>query len=520
MRPTTLHCRPTLYSRLSVVRCRRGAFLPSVADESPGGLWGGRFASPLHPAIHAFTGSLHFDRRLVRHDLIGCLAHARMLRECGVLSKEEALPILVGLSEMLRGVENQTLPVIGDDEDIHSWIERTLADRIGENARRLHTARSRNDQAVLALRLYVRERLEDILSGVAGLQRAWLEQADVHRETYLPGYTHLQRGQPVSLAHHLLAHVASLSQDAGRLRRAHASAGISPLGAGALAGSTFPIDPGRSTELLGLEATFTNSMHAVGDRDYVLDAAYACAVFLVHLSRWADEIVLWSTKEFGFLRLDDSIAQGSSLMPQKKNPEAAELLRGKAARAIGNLAGLLSLLKGLPLTYNSDLQEDKEPLFDSLDTADWSAAAAITIARGVHFQADRMAEALVGGMLTATELADHLVRRGVPFRTAHEQSGLAVRTAEDRGVELWELSLDELRATCPDVADDIAGELEPDRAAAAHDSPGGPAPARVAEQLDAAEDELATLERWLDARTPAPIYRAHLDGTLTAEDLH
>jgi len=490
-----------------------------VAEEGAAGLWGGRFTASIHPAIHEFTGSLHFDRRLVRHDLIGCLAHARMLRECEILSEEEALPILVGLSEMLGEVEDATLPVIGDDEDIHSWIERTLADRIGEDARRLHTARSRNDQAVVALRLYVRERLEDVVSGVAGLQRVWLEQAAQHRETYLPGYTHLQRGQPVSLAHHLLAHVAALSQDAVRLRQAHASAGTSPLGAGALAGSTFPIDPARTTELLGLEATFTNSMHAVGDRDYVLDAAYACAVLLVHLSRWAEEVVLWSTKEFGFLRLDDSIAQGSSLMPQKKNPEAAELLRGKSARAIGNLTGLLTLLKGLPLTYNSDLQEDKEPLFDSLDTADWSAAAAITIARGVHFQTDRMAEALVGGMLTATELADHLVRRGVPFRTAHEQSGLAVRTAEGRGVELWDLSLEELRAACPDVADDVVEELEPDRAAAAHDSPGGPAPARVSEQLETAEVDLVTLENWVEAREPAPIYRAHLDGALMTDEL-
>lgn len=490
-----------------------------MAEEGSPALWGGRFNASIHPAIHEFTGSLHFDRRLVRHDLIGCLAHARMLRECDILSEEEALPILVGLSEILREVEDGTLPVSGDDEDIHSWIERALAERIGEDAGRLHTARSRNDQAALALRLYVRERLEDTVSGVAGFQRVLIERAAKHRETFLPGYTHLQRGQPVSLAHHLLAHVAALSQDAARLRGAHASAGTSPLGAGALAGSTFPIDPARTTELVGLEATFTNSMHAVGDRDFVLDAAYACAVLLIHLSRWADEIVLWSTKEFGFIRLDDSVAQGSSLMPQKKNPEAAELLRGKSARAIGNLAGLLALLKGLPLTYNSDLQEDKEPLFDSLDTADWSVAAAIAILRGVHFQADRMAEALVGGMLTATELADHLVRRGVPFRTAHEQSGLAVRAAEERGVELWDLSLEELRAACPEVTAGVLDELRPDRAAAAHDSPGGPAPDRVSEQLQAADRDLVALESWLDAREPAPIYRAHLAGDLLAEDL-
>jgi len=491
----------------------------SVADDAEPALWGGRFEGKIHPAIHEFTGSLHFDRRLARHDLIGCLAHARMLWERDILTTEQATPILEGLSEILSAVEEGTLPVIGDDEDIHSWIERTLAGRIGDAARRLHTARSRNDQAVVALRLYVRERLEDVLSGIAGLERVFLEQADAHRETFLPGYTHLQRGQPVSLAHHLLAHVAALTQDAERLRQAHARAGTSPLGAGALAGSSFPIDPARSTELLGLEATFANSMHAVGDRDYVLDAAFGCAVLMVHLSRWADEIVLWSTKEFGFIELDDSIAQGSSLMPQKKNPEAAELLRGKAARTIGHVAGLLALLKGLPLTYNSDLQEDKEPLFDSLDTADWSVAAAITIARGVRFRTDRMAAALAGGMLTATELADHLVRRGLPFRSAHEQSGRAVRLAETRGVELWELPLEELREACPDAGDDVLEELRPERAAAAHDSAGGPAPRRVEEQALAADRDVTELERWLADRQPAPIYRAHVDGTLLGEVL-
>ena len=482
-------------------------------------LWGGRFESAVHPAIHEFTGSLHFDRRMVRHDLIGSLAHARMLLDTGVLDESEASSLLLGLSEILDEIEQGTLAVVGDEEDVHSWIERTLTERIGDDARRLHTGRSRNDQAVVALRLYVRERIEDILSGVAGLQRVLIETAGEHLETFLPGYTHLQRGQPVSLAHHLLAHVAGLDQDARRLRAAHSAAGTSPLGAGALAGSSFPLDPVHSTRLLGLEDTFANSMHAVGDRDYVLESAFACAMLMVHLSRWADEVVLWSTREFGFVRLDDSISQGSSLMPQKKNPEAAELLRGKSARTIGNVGGLLSLMKGLPLTYNSDFQEDKEPLFDSLDTADWSVAAAIAIARGLHYRPDAMADALRGGMLTATELADHLVRQGLPFRTAHEQSGLAVRAAEKAGVELWELPLDALREACPDVTDDVLDELRPERAVAAHATRGGPAPLRVAEQLEAADSEVSGLERWLDDRRPAPIYEAHTSGSLLAGSL-
>ncbi|MCG8467677.1 MAG: argininosuccinate lyase [Gemmatimonadetes bacterium] len=483
-----------------------------IDESSP--LWGGRFAEPLHPVIQTFTGSLEFDRRLVRHDLLASLAHARMLREQGVLESRAADPILVGLSEMLREIDAGELAVEGPDEDVHTWIERTLVERIGDPGKQLHTARSRNDQTGIALRLYTRARLEDVLSGVAGLQRELLEQASHHRETYLPGYTHLQRGQPVSLAHHLLAHVAALSQDAARLRAAHASAGVSPLGAGALAGSSFPIAPDRSATLLGLSSAFTNSMHAVADRDYVLDAAYACAMALVHVSRWADEIVLWSTREFGFVRLRDSVSQGSSIMPQKKNPEAAEILRGKSSRAIGNVAALLSLVKGLPLTYNSDLQEDKEPLFDSLDTADWSLAAAIAIARATEYEVAAMGEALSGGMLTATELADHLVRRGVPFRTAHEQVGAAVRVAEEQGVELWELPDDALRACCPEASEEVRSALQPAAAVAAHASPGGPAPAQVLTQLGAADRALVELEGWLQGREDPPILAAHREDRL------
>ena len=296
-----------------------------MADDA---LWGGRFAAPLHPAVQEFTNSLPFDRRLVRHDLLASLAHARMLRETEILAGSESDLILSGLSEMLREVETGELEVDGPDEDVHTWIERTLVERVGDAGKRLHTARSRNDQTAVALRLYVRERLEDILSGVAGLQRVLTGQAASFRETFLPGYTHLQPGQPVSLAHHLLAHVASLGADAERLRAAHRLAGVSPLGAGALAGTSFPIDPARSAALLGLDRTFANSMHIVGDRDYVLDAAYACAMLSVHLSRWADEIVLWSTREFGFIELDDSVAQGSSIMPQKKNPRRPRSCEG------------------------------------------------------------------------------------------------------------------------------------------------------------------------------------------------
>jgi argininosuccinate lyase len=446
------------------------------------------------------------------------MAHARTLVEQGILSPEDGASILGGLSGMLSDIENGQLTVAGEDEDIHTWIERVLVERIGEPARRLHTARSRNDQTAVALRLFVREALLGTLRELAEFQRRLLQRAGEHLSTWLPGYTHTQRAQPVSLAHHLLAHFWSFAQDARRMQAAYDAAGTSPLGAGALAGTSFDIDPARAADLLGLPAVFPNSMHAVADRDYALETAFACALLMVHLSRWAEEIVLWSSREFGFIELGDAIAQGSSIMPQKKNPEAAEVLRGKSARVIGDVTALLSLVTNLPLTYNSDLQEDKEPLFDALDTSERSLEAAAVILSGSRFRTDRMEAALYGGMLTATELADHLVRRGISFRTAHEQVGQAVREAEDAGVELWELPADVLGACCPDAAEDVTEILGPERAAREHASPGGPAPERVQEQLTAARRQLDSLEEWLEGIQPTPIYRAHLDGKLSGGD--
>ncbi len=488
-----------------------------MSEDGPTPLWGGRFEEAIDPLIHEYTGSLDFDRRLVRHDLLGSMAHARMLMERAILSRDAAAGILEGLSGLLSDLESGRLSVEGEDEDIHSWIERVLIERVGDPARRLHTARSRNDQTSVALRLYVREALVGTLEQLGKFQRALLERAGKHEESWLPGYTHTQRAQPVSLAHHLLAHFWSLAQDGRRLRAAHDSTGISPLGAGALAGTSFEIDPHRSAALLGLPGVFANSMHAVADRDYILETAFACALAMVHLSRWAEEVILWSSYEFRFVELGDSISQGSSIMPQKKNPEAAEILRGKSARAIGHVTALLALVKNLPLTYNSDLQEDKEPLFDALHTAERSLGTATVILSGLRFRTDRMEAALRGGMLTATELADHLVRQGVPFRTAHQQVGHVVRAAEERGLELWELAADDLRAHCPAAEAGVVEALTPERAVREHTSPGGPAPARVHEQFEKAHRELTALEQWLGEIQPPPIYRAHLDGTLLGD---
>jgi len=483
-------------------------------------LWGGRFEGALDPGILAFTNSLPFDRRLGRHDLIASLAHARMLYETEILSASDAEAILGGLSGMLDEVESGELGIEGPDEDVHSWIERTLGERIGEPAGRLHTARSRNDQTGIALRLYVRARIADLATRTAALQDAWIDRAAEHLETWMPGYTHLQRGQPISLAHHLMAHAGALEGDLARLRAAHAEAGRSPLGAGALAGTSFPIDPARGAALLGMESVYPNSLLAVSDRDYVAQTAFACALLMTHLSRWADEVILWTTSEFGFATLDDSVSQGSSIMPQKRNPEAAEILRGKSARAIGAVTSLLALLKGLPFAFNSDLQEDKEPLFDALDTARASLSAALALTGGLRFEPAKMAAALRGGMLTATALADQLVRSGVPFRAAHERAGQAVREAERRGIELWELPPATLAEICPETdPTELASALEPEAAGRAHASPGGPAPERVTEQIAAGRGALALTRGWLANLAEPPILRAQREDALLAESI-
>lgn len=489
------------------------------AGETSGeGLWGGRFRSGLHPAIHDFTNSLPFDRRLVRHDLVGSLAHARTLAETGVLEGDDARAVLRGLSALLEDVEAGEVRVpegVSPDEDVHGWIERSLRERIGEPAGRLHTGRSRNDQTAAALRLWTRDALVRLAGAAAELCRAWIDEAEEHRETALPGYTHLQRAQPVTLAHHLLAHAWSVLEDGRRLRSVHAAAGVSPLGAGALAGTSHDVDPERTAELLGFkQGAHPNSLLAVADRDYVAEALFTASLLMTHLSRWAGEVVLWSSAEFGFLELDDSVAQGSSIMPQKKNPEAAEVLRGKAGRVAGRLSGFLHTLKGLPFAYNSDLQEDKEPLFDAVDTAEGSLRAARVLAEGVRWRPERMAEALRGGFLTATELADYLARRGVPFREAHEQVGRAVMEAESRGAELWELPLEVIREACPAAGEDVFEVLSPEAACRSHDTPGGPAPGRVAEQLEEARERVDELRSWSRERPEPPVVRLHRSGAL------
>jgi argininosuccinate lyase len=483
-------------------------------------LWGGRFQRGVDPRIDRFTSALGFDRRLLRHDLVASLAHARMLYERSVLGRDDARAVLEGLSALLAEAERGALEVAGSEEDVHTWIEGRLRERIGDPALRVHTARSRNDQTAIALRLWVRDALRELVGGVLGFGAALREVAGGHLETWLPGYTHLQRGQPVSLAHHLLAHFWALEADGRRLATLHDSGFRSPLGAGALAGSPYPIDPERTAALLGLAGAYPNSMLAVADRDYVAEAAFAAALLMSHLARWAAEVVLWTSSEFGFAALDDSVAKGSSLMPQKRNPEPAEILRGKSARVAGDAGAILMLLHGLPLTYNSDLQEDKETLFDALDTASAALEVAPAILDGLHFRPERMAAALESGFLNATDLADYLVAKGVPFRSAHHHAGQAVQAAERRGVELSALPLEELRAVWPGIGPDVYEALRPEQAVRRRAHAGAPAPERVREQLGEASAASARLERWLEERRePPPIVRAHREDRLLEEAL-
>ncbi|MCY3931481.1 MAG: argininosuccinate lyase [Acidobacteria bacterium] len=484
-------------------------------------LWGGAFDAEVDPVIDAYTRSLPFDHRLAAADLVGCLAHARMLFETGVVARDSAAAILSGLSSMLRRVEAGELEVGGVDEDVHTWIERQLTEEIGDAGRRLHTARSRNDQTAVAFRLWQRAEAERAVAAALELVEALLSQGRQHVDTALPGYTHMQRAQPTTLAQHLLAHAWSVLADAGRLRLAHRTAGLSPLGAGAMAGSPHRIDPVRSAELLGMDAAYPNSMWAVADRDYVAEALFACALAMVHLSRWAEEVVLWTSSEFSFARLQDRAAKGSSIMPQKKNPEPAEILRGKSGRVVGDLVSVLVTVKGLPLTYNSDMQEDKEALFDAFDTVTASFDVARVLGESLEFDREAMAAALEGSYITATDLADLLAAAGVPFRSAHERTGAVVRAAGERGVELWQLPASDLEELVPEIEDreGLLAALRPDASLAAHRSYGGPAPERVREQIEEIDERLAAERQWLEARKPPPIYRAHLDGRLLAEEI-
>jgi len=445
-------------------------------------LWKGRFATGLDPKIRAFTASLELDKRIALHDVRGSIAHARMLGRQGILPAKDAGALVAGLEAIADELRAGSFPWPADAEDVHSAIEQVLTARLGTTAGQLHTARSRNDQVALDLRLFTLDALDAIDGALRELGQALLARAEQELETVMPGYTHLQRAQPVSLAHHLLAHVEAFRRDRSRVAEARHRASVSPLGAAALAGSPYPVDPASVAAELGLDGAFRNSIDAVSDRDFVAELAFVAALAAVHASRLGEELVLWTSAEFGFVELSDEHATGSSIMPQKKNPDVAELVRGRAGRIIGDLVAVLTTLKGLPLAYDGDLQEQRVPLYDAATVAPALDALALVI-RGLRFDRDAMRQATERGMLAATDLADHLVAHGVPFREAHEIVGQIVRHRLGAGTDLAGLTVADLRRYDKRFGDDAADGATVARSLAARRSPGGTSPERVREAL-------------------------------------
>ena len=463
----------------------------SEQDSRP--LWHGRFGEDPADELLAFTSSLAFDRRLAADDVAGSRAHVAMLTKVGLMTGKEATAVTTALDRVEQEIADGTFAFAPTDEDIHTAVERRVTDLAGPAGAKLHTGRSRNDQVALDLRLYLRREGRAVVAGLHALQDVLVRRAGEVGDTYLPGYTHLQRAQPVLLAHHLLAHFWALVRDVDRWRDALGRADVSPLGAGALAGSSLPLDPDAVASDLGFSRRFDNSLDAVSDRDFVAEALFVAALTQVHLSRLGEEIVLWSSEEFGFVRLADAYSTGSSMLPQKKNPDIAELARGGAGRVIGNLTGLLATLKGLPLAYNRDLQGDKEPLFDALATCVGALGAMAGLVATAEFVPERMQAAADGASSAATDLAELLVQQGVPFRDAHEAVGSLVRDAAERGV-----ALEELVMTDPRLGTDALAVLEPGESVRRRTTPGGAGPKPVRDQLAAARARLATQRTWLE----------------------
>ncbi|HEY3721913.1 MAG TPA: argininosuccinate lyase [Acidimicrobiia bacterium] len=457
-------------------------------------LWHGRFGVGPSEALMALSVSLPFDRRLAHDDLAGSRAHVDMLASVGLLTEEERFAIADALDRVGVELNEGSFAFAATDEDIHTAVERRVTELAGSAGAKLHTGRSRNDQVALDLRLWVRREARAVVARIHALQSVLVRRADeCDDDAYLPGYTHLQRAQPVLLAHHLLAHVWALARDVERWQGVVTRADVSPLGAGALAGSSLPLDPDHVARTLGFAARFENSLDAVGDRDFVAEALFAAALTQVHLSRIGEEVVLWSSEEFGFLQLPDAFATGSSMLPQKKNPDIAELARGKAGRLIGHLTGLLATLKGLPLAYNRDLQEDKEPLFDAIDTLELTLLALGGLLDAAVFDVVRMRAAADVASSAATDLAEHLVRTGMPFREAHAVVGSLVRQSVERHIPLEELVEAE-----PHLGADALELLEAGAAVRRRTSPGGAGPGPVAIQLEAAGELLQRQQLWLD----------------------
>ena len=452
-------------------------------------MWGGRFAAGPSAVMQKINASIDFDKRLYAQDIAGSLAHSAMLVRTGILSAADGKAIHDGLNQVKAEIEDGRFVFSLALEDIHMNIEGRLAELIGDAAGRLHTARSRNDQVATDFRLWVRDTIDGMEKGLSALQKALLDQAEIHSATILPGFTHLQAAQPISFGHHLLAYVEMVGRDRGRVQDARKRLNECPLGSAALAGTSYPIDREMTAKSLGFDRPCANSLDGVSDRDFALEFLSAAAIAAVHLSRLAEELVIWTTAQFGFVRLSDAYSTGSSIMPQKRNPDAAELIRAKAGRVIGDLNALLIVMKGLPLAYSKDMQDDKEPVFEAADTLELCVAAMTGMIADLSVDKDRMAGAAGAGFTTATDIADWLVQKAdIPFRQAHHITGRVVKLAEGKGCGLEDLTLAELKSVDERIGEDIFTRLSPAASAASRASFGGTAPARVKEAVKAAKE--------------------------------
>ena len=453
-------------------------------------LWGGRFQKDMDKAADTFNASISFDARLYAQDIEGSMAHCRMLAKQEIISEEEATQILDGLMEIKREMDRGELLIDEDHEDIHSLVEKALVEKIGPVGEKLHTGRSRNDQVSLDVRLYTREAIHLVTDLVKEMQRALVDLADKNIDLIFPAYTHLQRAQPVLLAHHLLAYYEMLKRDRQRFQEGLQRVNILPLGSAAVAGSTFDLDRKMVAKDLGFDAISENSMDAVSDRDFVIEFVSASSILMMHLSRLCEELIIWSTQEFRFIVLPDAFCTGSSIMPQKKNPDLPELIRGKTGRVYGHLMALLTTMKGLPLSYNKDMQEDKEALFDTIDTVEQSLSVMSHLLAEITFHRERMQKAAEEGFLDATDLADYLVGKGMTFRKAHEVVGKMVLSAADKGKELNQLTLEEMRDFSRQIEQDVYDWLNTTSCLERRNLPGGTGPKQVKTNLEKAKKEL------------------------------
>ena len=457
-------------------------------------LWGGRFQKETDQLVNELNASISFDQRLYREDITGSMAHAKMLGDCGIISREDAAAIIGGLQGILADIEAGKVTFTADNEDIHMNVEALLTARIGDAGKRLHTARSRNDQVALDFRMYVREQIPVMVSQLLELETVLCRQAKKYQTAVMPGYTHLQRAQPISFAQHLMAYASMFRRDVTRLEDCGKRLDECPLGSGALAGTTYPIDRWETAQALGFAAPMSNSLDGVSDRDYALELLSGLSILMMHLSRFAEEVILWCSWEFKFIELDDAYATGSSIMPQKKNPDVAELVRGKTGRVYGDLMSLLTVMKGLPLAYNKDMQEDKEPVFDAIDTVEMCLPVFAAMLDTMTVRTDNMRKAAGHGFINATDCADYLTKKGMPFRDAYTVTGHLVAQCTAQGKTLEELTLEELKAVSPLFEQDVYDALNLENCMALRSSYGGPAVSETTRQI-------GEIEQFINERT-------------------